>query len=190
MKKILLIVAIVFCIFQMVVLAVDIDIGSLAIDRGVTLASNYTMIEKNNPANASGIITSVEIWANATLINCEVATFYVVSGNYLSTRDYEYIGTVTAGAKRTFSVDLNAKAGDYIGIYYSEGSLDGDSFGDGRWYYGSDVIPCSNQLFSSLSSKTMSIYGTGVIVGWAHKWNTKEISKWNTKEIMKWNGLE
>lgn len=29
-----------------------------------------------------------------------------------------------------------------------------------------------------------------MLEGWAHKWNTKEISKWNTKEIMKWNGIE
>jgi len=158
------IIAIVFFIFQMVVLAVDIDIGSAAIDRGETLVSGYTLIEKNNPANASGIITSVEIWANATLINCEVATFYVESGNYLSTRDYEYIGSVTSGAKRTFTVDLDVEAGDYIGLYYSDGSLDGDAFGDGRWYIAADVIPCDNQVFSFIAGKTQSLYGTGVAI--------------------------
>jgi len=162
MKKILLVIVIVFCLFQMVVLAIDIDIGSAAIDRGEALAANYTFIDKNNPANASGIITSVEIWANDALSNCEVATFYVVSGNKLSTRDYETIGTVAAGSKQTFPVDLDVEEGDYIGITYSAGSLDEDSFGVGRWYLSGDNIPCSDHFFSEASVRTISLYGTGV----------------------------
>lgn len=163
MKKILLVIAIVLCIFQMVVLAVEIDIGSAATDRASALAA-YTLVDKNNPANVSGIITSVEIWADTTLTDCEVATFYVVSGNYLSTRDYEYIGSVTAGAKRTFSINLDVEAGDYIGIYYSGGALYGDNLGDGRWYSSADRIPCENTLFSSLVGKAQSLYGTGVLI--------------------------
>ncbi|GAI84326.1 unnamed protein product [marine sediment metagenome] len=62
MKKILLIITIVFCIFQMIVLAIDIDIGNPAINRD-KLSSAATYVDKNNPANASGKITSVEIWS-------------------------------------------------------------------------------------------------------------------------------
>ena len=30
----------------------------------------------------------------------------------------------------------------------------------------------------------------GGIAGWAHKWNTQNITKWNGQIIRKWNGLE
>ena len=30
----------------------------------------------------------------------------------------------------------------------------------------------------------------GGIAGWAHKWNTQNITKWNGQVIRKWNGLE
>ena len=90
-----------------------IDIGDTAENRpGVFCA--YTIVAKANPAEKAGKITSVEIWANSELANCEVATFFVVVGNQLSTRDNDTIGTVTAGEKKTFPVDLNVEIGDYL----------------------------------------------------------------------------
>lgn len=169
MKKILLIGFIIFCIFQIVVLAVDIDIGAFAIDRTNTFTGPFTVVNKVNPANATGKITSVEIWANTDLANCEVATFFVVSGNNLSTRDYEPVdngngeGVVIAGSKQTFVVDLNVTVGDYIGIYYSSGQLERTiSGGVGAWYSTNDYIPCEDTEFTGTSSTyTLSIYGTG-----------------------------
>ena len=193
MKKILLIIVIVFCIFQMIVLAVDIDIGEPAIDRGSQIYYSRTFVNQGNPANESGSITSVEIWANITINNCEVATFYVVSGNNLSTRDTEFIGTVTAGSKQTFEVNLDVQAGDYIGIWVPSGAMEYEtSGGGGMWRNEEDQIPCSDVSFSLYADYVVSLYGTGatIVVGWDHKWNTQTISKWNTKEIIKWNGLE
>ena len=192
MKKILLIIAIVFLIFQIAVAYTVIDIGSPAIDRD-TISVDATYVDKNNPANASGKITSVEIWAEITLINAKVATFYVVSGNNLSTRDYQVIGNVTSGAKRTFDVDLDVQIGDYIGISYTDGYLDRVNTGTGYWATPASTywIPCTNHEFNFIASRTISLYGTGTTeVGWPHKWNTKTIIKWNTKEIIKWNGVE
>lgn len=162
MKKILLIIVIAFCIFQMVVLATAIDIGASATDRETT-QSAQTLINKTNPANETGTITSVEIWANAGLSNCEVATFFVVSGNFLSTRDSQSIGTVAAGSKQTFEVNLNVQAGDYIGMYYTAGLIERDSYGfGGMWTnYGGDNIPCTNVEFSLLAGDAISLYGTG-----------------------------
>jgi len=171
-----------------------IDIGSLATDRTSNMES-WTMVNKDNPANESGKITSVEIWARTgwDLINCEVATFYVVSGNNLSTRDSQAIGTVTGGSKQTIPVDLEVEAGDYIGIWYTAGMLKLDGAGyAGVWRVAGDNIPCMNVEFdgTTLPDATASLYGTGAIIGWDHKWNTLTIGKWNTKEIMKWNALE
>lgn len=171
--------------------AVDIDIGMPATDRGSSLTGLRTAINKGNPANAAGTITTVEVFAYTDMTLAEVATFFVVSGNKLSTRDTEAIGTVTAGATRTFEVNLDVQVGDYIGIKWQSGAIERDvSGGEGVWYTASDQIPCTNYEFSLGVTWVASLYGYGAAVGWDHKWNTKTISKWNTKEIIKWNGLE
>lgn len=190
MKKILLTILIIIIVLSINVLAVSIDIGEPAINRGST-ASTYTWVNIGNPANQSGTITSVEIWANTSLTNCEVATFYVVSGNNLSTRDYELIGSVTAGSKQTFNVNLDVQTGDYIGAYYTAGTLERDSSGfAGCWMKTGDNIPCTNALFTLQDGNAISLYGTGGAVGWAHKWNTVTIGKWDTVTFSKWNGLQ
>jgi len=194
MKKILLIIVLTLAIFQMVVLATDIYIGAPAINRG-TVFTQYTTIN-NNPANESGIINSVEIWSDTDLANCEVATFYRPdpSGfpNNFTTRDTYYIGVVLDDAKRTFSVDLDVEAGDYIGIYYTTGTIERDNKGcDGMWAKSGDYIPCTNINFYNYATSAISLYGTGTTeVGWSHKWNTKAIAKWNMAEFTKWNGSE
>ena len=193
MKKILLAILIIILAFSMNVIAIDIDIGCAATDRSSWGETGYTYVNKTNPANESGKITSVEIWAYITMENVEVATFYVVSGDNLSTRDTHTIGTVTAGSKQTFSeLDITVEAGDYIGIYGSAGNIELSVFGDvGIWWLSSDEIPCTDITFSYIASRGVSLYGTGTtVVGWSHKWNTKTIAKWNTKEFTKWNGVE
>ncbi|MBA7500274.1 hypothetical protein ES704_03029 [subsurface metagenome] len=167
MKKILLIIVLVLCIFQMVVLATAIDIGTEAIVRNSNVDANRTYIAIGNPANESGKITSVEIytWTGQSLVNCEVATFYG-SGVVYSTRDTEFIGAVAAGAKRTFTVDLDVEAGDLIGIFFTDGAVyktEGGSGMAGIYYYTADYIPCTNETFVLIGagSQEMSLYGTG-----------------------------
>ena len=163
MKKILIIIALTFLIFQMVVLATAIDIGSPAIDRSTNRVGGYTYVNQTNPANETGTITSIEIWATlVSMVDCEVATFYVVSGNNLSTRDTEYIGAVAAGSKQTFEVNLDVQEGDYIGYYESTGRIEADGTGyAGMWYKGGDQIPCTDTLFNVYSGDTCSLYGIG-----------------------------
>lgn len=163
MKKILLTIGITLLIFQMVVLAVDIDIGAAAINRSFSGGGDITLVNKTNPANDSGIIDTIEMWINTQIVNCEVATFYVVSGNNLSTRDTHAIGTVTAGSKQTFTgLNISVQAGDYIGIRFSSGYIEKDnSGGDGLWSVEGDKIPCTNVSFSLGEGNIISLYGTG-----------------------------
>ena len=141
----------------------EVDVGSPAINRLSTVPNLQTYVIKDNPADNSGKITSIEIWANENLSNCEVATFFVVSGDNLSTRDTHAIGSVTAGSKQTFPVDIEVEAGDYIGIYYSDGALDMTSSGGvGYWVAYGDKIPCTNVAFDwNTSERILSLYGTG-----------------------------
>jgi len=165
-----------------------IDIGCEAIDRN-TQRNTATDINKTNPANDSGIITSVEIFARTAMTNVKVATFYAVDATHFTTRDYEFIGDMSVGYHQ-FNVNLNVKAGDYIGIYHSGYIEVGTSGGDGFWYYdGNDMIPCINQAFSYYPSYQISLYGTGETVAVGIKWNGVIITKWNGQVITKLNGL-
>lgn len=125
----------------------------------------YTMVNKTGKALYSGTIKNVGIWANKTLYNCEVATFYVVSGNNLSTRDTQTIGTVTASSAKEYLVNLDVQAGDYIGMYYTSGKMEvSTSGGDGLWYLsGQDGIPCVNRTFSFSNGYVISLGGVVII---------------------------
>jgi len=166
MKKILLIILIIILILSINVLAVGIDMGPEAIDRGSTIGSGYTRIMKDNPANADGKITTVELWANSDLSGCIVATFFVVSGNILSARDNHVIGNVTAGSKQTFSeLDITVKKGDYIGLYYSGGNMERDGSGfAGLWGKSGDYTSSSDITYSTAAGDTESIKGIGASI--------------------------
>jgi len=146
-----------------------IDVGADAINRSGNSVSS-TIVDGSNPANADGTIDTVQIFANTNMSTCRAATFYVVSGNNLSTRDYETLGVVTAGSTQTFSgLDIDVLAGDYIGEYHPDGSIDHAlSGGVGYWRaYGSDKIPCTNEEFTWNSGRVVSLYGTGTEGGGA-----------------------
>lgn len=161
MRKILLITAIAFLMFQIIILAYDIEIGMPAINRPSSFGQGHTVVNKGVTATGSGIITKVEIWGVGNLTNCQVATFFVVSGNNLSTRDTEYIGNVTGGSKQIFNVDIDVQAGDYIGIYYQTNGMEQTINGQpGVWYKsGTDAIPCTNLTFTLLSGRCISLFG-------------------------------
>jgi len=166
-----------------------------AIDRGATGTSLHTYINASAVANASGKITTVEIYSWGNLTNVEVAIFFRPDPggfpNNFTTRDSVLIGAVEQDAVRTFDVDLDVEAGDYIGMYCS-GFIEKDTSGfSGVWDISGDYIPCTNQAFTFLAGDAISLHGIGTTaIGWDHKWNTQTISKWNTQEFTKWNGLE
>ncbi len=142
-------------------------IGSAAINRGSSTGA-HTLVNKAATATGTGTISTVEIYTGTGLSNCEVATFFVVSGNNLSTRDTEVIGAVTGGSKQTFSgLDMDVVTGDYLGTYYTAGNIDLEtSGGSGVWFaVSADNIPCENVLFTLIDDFIISLYGTGETAG-------------------------
>jgi hypothetical protein len=139
-----------------------IDVGSSAIDRTSNFGATDTWIDLANPVNGNGVINSVEIWANTNMTGCVVGTFYG-SGTNWTCRDYETIGNVTSGSKQTFSVSLEAKVGDIIGIYFATGTLDWTSTGGSgtRYKAGSHFVD-GEQTYSSDQGGSFSVYGTGI----------------------------
>ncbi len=152
---------------------VGIDGGSPAIDRLFAFAASYTYIDLANPINLTGRITDIEVWANGDIADLRVGTFYWVSGSTYTCRDSELIGAVTAGSKQRFSVTLNAVEGDFIGCYFTSGSIEGGVDGvDGLRYLAAECIdPDDSASFSLFDKRLISLYA----IGTAHQFFSKSI---------------
>lgn len=164
-----------------------ITIGTTPVNRGTSFGV-VTLIELSNPAGDSGTINTVEIWASSNLSNCEVATFFNVSGNNYSTRDSAALGAVTAGSKQTFSgLSITCQTGDYIGIYYTAGSIERDtSGGSGVMWAAGDQIPCTNKAFSASASNIISLYASGTTGGWT---NIAKVGGVTATDLAKLDGI-
>ena len=144
--------------------ATDITIGAPVINRNSTFGTGITSVVKDNPANDTGTIDTVEMWLVDACTGVEVATFIDEGSNVLSTRDSEAIGAVSSGSKQTFTgKDMDVAAGDYIGIHGSAGGKieTTRSGGAGIWYQIGDYIPASSVTFETLDAWICSLYGTG-----------------------------
>ncbi|MBA7622115.1 hypothetical protein ES703_29486 [subsurface metagenome] len=144
----------------------DIDVGADPIDRFSAGAYNNTHVEKSNPANASGILHSVKVFAFANLTGLRVGTFYTTNGNTLKCRDSAVIGNVTAGSEQTFSeLSIAVEEGDYIGCYFTGGSIERDFFGFvGSWSVPGEYIdPGDETTYFFFDGAAISLYGYGDI---------------------------
>jgi len=141
--------------------ATEIDVGGGATERSGNAGTGYTHVDKANPANDTGSLDTFEIWVGSNSISVKVGVFSG-SGTSYDDRDYEAIGTVTSGAKRTFTgLDIDVVTGDYAGVYHAYARVDtsggsnvyrsayGDKFGQGATSY------------TLLAGWAISLYATG-----------------------------
>lgn len=143
-----------------------IDIGNEAINRSGFVGQGLTIIDGTNPANTGERITSVSIWAKVTMLYTVVGIFYRPDPegytNNFTARCSQSIGTVEAGAKRTFEVDLEVEEGDFIGIYcYSAGELEGDPEGGISWNKSGNKMACDDFDFGAPGDAIYSFGGSG-----------------------------
>ncbi|MBA7531787.1 hypothetical protein ES705_24008 [subsurface metagenome] len=142
----------------------SIDIGEAAVYRAGSTAEHDTHINTGNPANASGIIDTVEIWAKDTLTGCKVGTFYKTNEDTLKCRSVVEIGDVSSGSKQTFTgLSLTVVAGDYIGFCSDSGRVAYISYGGaGMWHkMGDSCVFDAEATYDFLEDWIMSLYGTG-----------------------------
>ncbi len=142
----------------------DIDVGSAPVERAFyTQLSSRTWVDKENPANASGTLHSVKIYAKSVLFDISgvrVGTFYLTNGNTLKCRDSVVIGDVEAGAERTFTgLSIDVQAGDYIGCYFTGGNIQFDFEG----YDGEAIDPNDEAEYIWNAGEAISLYGYGDI---------------------------
>lgn len=146
--------------------ATEIDIGDAAIDRNSDISTAlYTAINVGNPANDTGIIDTIEIYAYSNMTETKVGTFYSAGGSSYTNRDYESIGNVSSGGKRTFTgLDIDVSSGDLIGVKSSGGRIEESNSGNsGILRYASDGFGGTN-TYTVKSGDAISLYGTGETV--------------------------
>lgn len=139
----------------------DIDIGSDATDRGGSLPANSTFVTPTNPANGTGTIAIVKMWALVNMTDVKVGTFHGVAPNFTN-RDFATIGNVTAGSEQTFTeLSIDVQTGDFIGIHYTAGRIDSDSpVGDTLYLKAGDQMGQGLQAYGTTPNPTIvSLYG-------------------------------
>lgn len=142
----------------------SIDIGPDAINRGSSGYGYETDINLDNPANATGTITTFEVWAAGNITGFRAGTFYYVSANVYKCRDSEAIGNVTAGTKQTFTgKSCDVITGDYVGSYYANGEIECDTSGYAGVYFKTDeyIDPGDQATYTLYVGDAISLYGTG-----------------------------
>lgn len=104
-----------------------ITVGLEPIVRTSSSMTGASMIDRNSPANASGVLEVFEIWTPNNGSGLKMGTFYlnVYAWRYIN-RDYETIGNFSGGSKQTFTgKSCDVVAGDFIGAYHT----------DAGWYF-------------------------------------------------------
>jgi hypothetical protein len=146
----------------------DIDVGGGATDRASNSGTgNTTCVDRNNPANADGTLDTLEFWfwiQNGA--NVKAGTFSG-SGTSWDDRDYETIGSITAGAKRTFtSLDIDVVTDDCLGFYCTAGFCEAStSGGSGYGTKSGDQFGSGTQTYTFIfTDDILSLYGTGETV--------------------------
>lgn len=146
---------------------VPVDIGGPASDYEINWAAGSTYITNENPANANGTITEVDIFAENAGNNVYLGIFYVVSGNTLKCRSAANVGSLNVGINNNVAVSLAIETGDYIGSYCAnEDCISRHMPASGAydlWYHASNGCVVDSQItyvyFADRSR--ISIYGTG-----------------------------
>ena len=139
----------------------SIDIGSPAINRASYTFPGGTSVLVDNPANETGIISTIQVYAFADAGGLKTGTFYGSSGSY-TCRSFAVLGTVAAGAVRTFTgLSISVTVGDLLGCYHSSGNLEMAKVGSAGAYNAAGDLFTGTHSYVFYSGDTISIYGSG-----------------------------
>lgn len=139
-----------------------IDVGSPANDRASSAAAATTWINLSNPANASGILTELQVYVNAQG-SFKVATVANTGWNVYYVRGVADLGVLTVGYHDITGLELPVATGDVLAWYSSGGKFEADTTGGtGIASKAADTL-YEGTYFDAVSSSgwNPSIYGVG-----------------------------
>ena len=147
----------------------DIDIGPGATNRFTGFGEEQTTVDYNNAANDTGSLDTFEFYFEGTGGGIKSGTFS--GSNPFTNRDVETIGTVTSGAKRTFTgKDCDVTIGDWLGVYIASGWIERDNAGYlGVYTKTGDQFGAGSQSYALSEFDAISIYATGETAGATHE---------------------
>jgi hypothetical protein len=141
------------------------------IDVGVTgwtanHSGYYTIISADNPANATGKITKIQVCVcYGKTLTVKFGVFYKINGNTLKCRSAsDQYGPFGGGACHWIEdLDLEIHAGDYLGAYKVSGGIAVDtSGGGGAWdHSGNHCVVDNVCTYTFHSGWKGSTYGEG-----------------------------
>lgn len=142
----------------------DIDVGYYGPVNN-DYSTNTTVLHPQNVANGDGKITYVEIRVSGN--NAMSAGTFYGSGSTYTCRDYQSLGTVTSGAKRTISgLDIDVETGDLIGSYsyYNSQIVDDEDTSYDMFYKSGNHLSDGAQSYSTDNNTIPLLYGEGDLV--------------------------
>lgn len=141
-----------------------IDVGDLSLAHTYNLAKNTTWFDKANPANASGVIDTVKIWADSKWdSSVTVGTVYGAGTSY-QCRDAVNIGIVADLAEATITgLSLEIAEDDYLAAYGYELSYQKGGSVTGNLYYGyaGNALSGGSFTYSEATGRTIAVCGVG-----------------------------
>jgi hypothetical protein len=159
-------------------LAIDVGNGAVTLSN-YTANMNVTWIDAANPANASGIITVMEVFfrgdaeTGATIRFDGKCCAFSKNGSVFTPRavvntisHYETHNIPDGGKKVVFSgLNFDIQAGDYIGIWlnYTGHMRIQDTGGSGYWNYSGDGTTQA-RTYDNVSGGKIPLYGTGTTI--------------------------
>jgi len=146
--------------------AINIGPGNIIPTLGVTA---YTRVERTNPANETGTLTSLFIEVTADVVGLKIGTF---DPSTLVVRDFVTIGSLAAGEHIINDVSINVVSGDYIGTYFTSGTLASNKAGSGTDAYAGDGFDGNSHSYTFYGGYQVSVSGTGATQGGVGKINS------------------
>lgn len=145
-----------------------IDVGSPAINLSSYSPGGQTIVGVDNPANASGVIDTFQLYNAMSMTGLKLGTFSK-DGNILTNRDYVSIGNSSGrhGAPITFTgLSVDIEIGDIVGHYTASGSTEKTASGDGAgiWSKSGDQFKPGTPIDYGTQTDNMrniALYGTG-----------------------------
>jgi hypothetical protein len=152
-----------------------------------------TVIDRTNPANDSGEITTFEVFLYySSLTGCVIGTLTKGTENNYTGQDYESLGSVSAGSKQTFSgKSCHVHTNDVIGFSATGGggALESQTTGGSGYlsYAGNGWDGSSHAYSLWQSSGQFGLYGTGETA--AAGWTTAKLGGIASASIIKVAGI-
>jgi len=146
-----------------------IDIGLAAVADGNNFSATYTYIQLDNPANATGTITQVQVYADISITGMRAGTFYNTGANTYKCRASAALGDAPADQVTTFpGLSIAVVAGDFIGGYHGTGymELTVDATKSFIYVSGEFIDADDETTYSAPIGRHIALYGTGVEAGW------------------------